>query len=328
MDIEPALQSKVSSTFNARQRTARVTTVLSILESETPPTSTVVENARTVSFDTEPYIGKEQQTEAVFAVPDFKKDLLGGNEFSELSGPPVHELLVEKFSTILSNGSTKEARELLLKKYPAPGNLPLCKAPLLNQEIRQAIPLTAAKRDDYQFTTQKFLRAAISAQTLLLSELLKPEISWDIKDIFEKASDAARLTAIIQHHISLARRSLITPMLTLSAKNALDGSQVDKMLFGEQFLAKLKETAAADKLVKGLARSNVPTTKSSALGTKLMSQQRSLQGNEKPLAKKPQVSRPARALSETEILLEVSLEDLLQELEVRVAGRLRFFISD
>lgn len=100
-----------------------------------------------VSFDAEPHIIEEQQTEVDFAVFDCKKYLLGNNELSELSGPPVHEILVEKFSTLFSNGSTKEARELLVEKYPAPFNLPLCKAPILNQEICQAIPSNAAKRD-------------------------------------------------------------------------------------------------------------------------------------------------------------------------------------
>nr|XP_012215840.1 PREDICTED: uncharacterized protein LOC105668182 [Linepithema humile] len=259
-----------------------------------PPALTVVENARSVSFDTEIHTIAEQQSEADFAVPDFKRDLLGDNELAEVSGPPIHDLLVEKLSTIFSNGFTKETRELLIKKYPPPANLPLCRAPLLNQEIRQVLPLSAAKRDDYQCSTQKLIGAAISAQTLLLLELLKPEISWDTKDIFEKASDAARLTAMIQHHISLTRRSLISPMLTLSAKNALDGSAVDKKLFGEQFLAKMKETASADKLVKGLTRTSVPTTKPLTLNTRQPPQRRSLQGNEKPLARKTQASRPAR----------------------------------
>lgn len=50
-------------------------------------------------------------------------------------------------------------------------------------------------------------------------------------------------------------------MLTISAKNALDVSPIDKQLFGEQYLNRMKDAAAADKLVKSLTTQNTPTTK-------------------------------------------------------------------
>jgi len=61
----------------------------------------------------------------------------------------------------LSNGLSKESREILLKKYRQ--NLHLAKAPVLNSEIRHAIPASASKRDEYQLATQRLIQALIAA---------------------------------------------------------------------------------------------------------------------------------------------------------------------
>ncbi|XP_071653336.1 uncharacterized protein [Temnothorax longispinosus] len=187
-------------------------------------------------------------------VPDFKMDLLGDNNTDTSIGSPVHNLIGEKWSSIFSNGLSKESKETLLKKYPVPQNVLMAKAPTLNTEIRHVIPASAVKRDDYQVATQRVVEALVAALANLVSELLKPEDQWDTKRIFELASDAGRIAAQTQHHISRSRRALIAPMLTFLAKNALDLSPIDKKLFGEQFLAKIKETSEADKLVKTLAK--------------------------------------------------------------------------
>lgn len=201
-------------------------------------------------------------------VPDFKMDLLGDNNTDTSIGSPVHSLIGERWSSIFSNGLSKESREILLKKYPVPQNVQMAKAPTLNTEIRHVIPASAVKRDDYQFVTQRVVEALVAALANLVSELLKPEDQWDTKRIFELASDAGRIAAQTQHHISKSRRALIAPMLTFLAKNALDLSPIDKKLFGEQFLAKIRETSAADKLVKTLTKPASFASKPIQQGTK------------------------------------------------------------
>lgn len=62
------------------------------------------------------------------------------------------------------------------------------------------------------------------------------------KDIFEKASDAVRLTTMIQHRISLTRRFFLSSMLTQKCARRFSCGQ---KVFGEQFLAKIKETTSA-----------------------------------------------------------------------------------
>lgn len=131
------------------------------------------------------------------------------------------------------------------------------------------------------------IEAVITTQVSLMSELLKPEEMWDSKRIFEIASDAGRLTAHVQYHLSRARRALITPMLTASAKNALDTSPIDRQLFGEQYLNKMKDAEAADKLVKSLTKSNTPSTKLNPQNTfKPQLQSRPVQGNSRAFVKK------------------------------------------
>lgn len=180
-----------------------------------------VSAGRSVQFATETVDGNHD-------VADFKMNLMGTNCDNASSGPAVHDLVAKTWSSIFTNGLSKENVEALRKKYPVPQNLLLAKASSLNTEVRQAIPLTSIKRDEYQTVTQGLVGATIAAQAQLMTELLKPEEQWNSKLIFEAASDAGRLISYIQYHMSNTRRSLITPMLTTSARNALDVSPIDK----------------------------------------------------------------------------------------------------
>lgn len=212
---------------------------------------TSAESSRLVTFEPDLVTELEQDVQEI-SVPDFKMEMLGDNVRGELSGPPIQEVVAEKWSPIFTNGLLKEVKDSLLRKYPAPENLPLCRAPKLNIEVRNVVPLASAKRDDYQRSTQTLLQSSISAQAMVMSELLKPEDKWDAKKVFELCSDAARISCLVQHHISRARRALITPMMSVSAKSALESSPIDNQLLGEQFLTKMKETSAPDKLVESL----------------------------------------------------------------------------
>ena len=194
-------------------------------------------------------------------IPDYKKELLGDDARVEILGPPTHELVALKWAPIFKHGLTKEMLDLFTKKYPAPKNLALCQAPILDTKVRRHLPAISIKRDDYQYETQSIIGSSIAAQAVLMSQLLKPEASWDAKRIFESASDAARITSHVQYHMSMTRRSLITPMLSVAAKAALENSPIDRKLFGEEFLPIMKESSAADKLVKSLTASTVSVVK-------------------------------------------------------------------
>lgn len=226
----------------------------------------------------------------------FKRDLMGVELEDSVTGPPVHELIPKTWSSIFTSGLSKETRLALRKKYPVPQNLLLAKAPTLNVEVKRVIPVTSVKRDEYQIVTQGVIEAAIAAQASLMSELLKPEEQWDAKRIFEVASDAGRLMSQVQHHISKTRRALIMPMLTVSARNALDISPIDNQLFGEQYLNKMKDAAAADKLVRSLTTLNTTVAKPNILNRgKNPFPQKSFQGNVKAFASKTTPRRGAKA---------------------------------
>lgn len=222
--------------------------------------------------------------------------MLGVNRDDTVAGPPVHDLITKTWTPIFAKGLSKEIRLALSKKYPVPQNLQLAKAPMLNIEVRHAIPQTSAKRDEYQFATQGMVEAAVAAQAYLMAELLKPEEQWDAKRIFEAASDSGRLLSHVQHHISKARRALIIPMLTPSARYALDSSPIDKQLFGEQYLSKMREAAAADKLVKNLTTFNAPASRASTSTARPQFQPRPpLQGNSRAFVLKPTPRRGTKA---------------------------------
>ncbi|KAL0110711.1 hypothetical protein PUN28_013975 [Cardiocondyla obscurior] len=227
----------------------------------------------------------------------FKMDLKGSNDDNTNFGPAVHDLITKTWSSIFTAGLSKENRDGLRKKYPAPQNLTLAKAPTLNAEVRHSLPQTSIKRDEYQVATQNIIEASIAAQAQLMTELLKPEDQWNFKYIFETASDVGRLTSHVQYHLSRARRALITLMLTISAKNALEASPIDKQLFGKQYLSKIKDASAADKLVRTFLTTYNSATKQKALNAGKSQQQtrNSQQGNAKSFAPKSASRRGAKA---------------------------------
>lgn len=112
----------------------------------------------------------------------FKVDLLGVDpENDSAVGLPVHELFPKTWSSIFTNGFSKDTRLVLRKTYLTPQNLLLAKAPTLNVEVRRTFCVTSVKRDEYQVASQGVVEAAIVAQTYLISELLKPENQWEAK---------------------------------------------------------------------------------------------------------------------------------------------------
>lgn len=259
-------------------------------EATTPASS---EN-RSVTFSAEP-------TDLEHNVSAFKRDLMGVDPEDSVTGPPVHDLIPKTWSSIFTNGLSKETRLALRKKYPVPQNLLLAKAPTLNVEVRRVIPVTSVRRDEYQVVSQGIVEAAIAAQACLMSELLKPEEQWDAKRIFEIASDAGRLTSQVQHHLSKARRALIMPMLTPSARNALDVSPIDTQLFGEQYLHKMKDAAAADKLIRSLTTVNTSVARPHPTSRERAPFQPKplLQGNARAFASRPTLRRGAKAFPQT-----------------------------
>ncbi|RLU18493.1 hypothetical protein DMN91_008850 [Ooceraea biroi] len=268
-------------------------TSTTILQGGEPELPHIPENSSTAPVPVDP----------AHDVDAFKMDLMGTNLDSAATGPSVHDLITKTWSAIIISGLPKETTLALCKKYPVPQNLSFAKAPTLNTEVKQVMPSTSVKRDDYQVITQGMVAAAITAQAHLVSELLKPEEQWDGKRIFEWASDTGRLLSHIQHHVSRNRRALITPMLTPSARNALETSPIDTQLFGEQYLNKMKEATAANKLMKGLT--TLP-----------------------PPASKPVSSRGKGCAATDETPIEVSHEELsIPPLEVGTAGRLARFVD-
>lgn len=67
-------------------------------------------------------------------VPDFKRDLLGDDNIDSTVGPPVHELIAEKWSSIFSTDLSKESKALLLIKIPSSAEFTYGKG--VNTELR------------------------------------------------------------------------------------------------------------------------------------------------------------------------------------------------
>lgn len=186
-------------------------------------------------------------------------NLLGGDPIKEdAKGPSLFIAVAEMWSKILGSGLSKEVKQELINKYPAPENCPLLKAPLLNPEVKSAMNGIAIKKDQFQTYTQGQLAAGIAALGSCLSEMVKQERSLgtekSMAELITLLSDAGKIFTDLHHDISMTRRHFIIPGLNPPIKSIADGGTVDTLLFGVGLAEKLRSAKAVEQSGKDLAK--------------------------------------------------------------------------
>lgn len=161
-------------------------------------------------------------------------DILGKDPEEELpKAMELHLALQKRWSHILIEGLDKESVSELVRKYPAPKNLPSLEPPELNSEISEVISSLSLKRDKYQIQAQSQLRAGISAIGSVLDKILKNN-DFD-KSILQGLTDAGKLLIHTQRTLSLSRRHAVIPQLDRSVRNLALAGKIDTKLFGSDF---------------------------------------------------------------------------------------------
>lgn len=188
----------------------------------------------------------------------------------------LHESLVSRWSSWLTDGLPKEIKDQVGDKYPRKGNL-LLEAPELNEEISATLNETGIKRDQLFTIEQNLAGSALSALGQGITMILKDEVEpLDRLELLEKLADAGKLMAQLHFQVSSARRAFISPMLTKSMKNLLQTTKPGSLLFGEKLTEKIKTAKSMEKIGKDIRASSLSSTSGNNKKTNKPAPRRSL----------------------------------------------------
>jgi hypothetical protein len=168
----------------------------------------------------------------------------------ESPGPPIHSAIKPRWMDILSSGLSDDIKAELVKKYVLPANLPILKPPLLNPEVKAALPSQGLRRDERLMLKQGQLSACIAglgrALTLVLSE--EGEKSGRDLQLIEFLSDSGRLLCNYYHSEMSVRKDLILVNLNKDLRDVLaEGAVENGLLFGDCLEERLKAAKNLEK---------------------------------------------------------------------------------
>ncbi|XP_047022714.1 uncharacterized protein LOC124632772 [Helicoverpa zea] len=203
-------------------------------EPEQPPlenlTSTTVPGS---SLDTQPEMIEETELEEDILL------LLGDAPKTETPrGPAIHKDIASRWQLILANGLAKDSKDNICRDHNAPSNCDLLLTPLLNPEVKAALPEALVKRDAILQNKQKQLGVALSALATLTDMIISNELSR--QKLLKPLSDASRILCDSHYQETRTRRNFIITSINHKLKNTLTEATRDSMLFGENLTEKLK----------------------------------------------------------------------------------------
>ncbi|KAJ8718873.1 hypothetical protein PYW07_016429 [Mythimna separata] len=180
--------------------------------------------------------------------------ILGEDPSSSVKyGPDLHKELSKRLQYIATEGLDKDCRKTAVDKYLVPANCHYIAAPLLNAELKAAIPEVAAKRDKAIVVKQNQMASVISC----LGQVITSQLVSKNNELLPKLMDAARILCDIQHYDSVTRRNFILSALKRDMKEALNNTKIDEYLFGENLSDTIKSAKAVTKSGTELKPDNV-----------------------------------------------------------------------
>ncbi|VEN53223.1 unnamed protein product [Callosobruchus maculatus] len=174
-------------------------------------------------------------------VTDTVLDLFGEDPLNDKNnGADMLPELAKRFNHSLANGFGKEVISKLIAKHLPAANCSGLIPPILNPEIAEAFKNKDKVREDkFLISMQETVAASIMA---LYKET---KLALDANKDVEFLADSTKLMLETFHKISLHRRYLLSPLLNVKYKKLLESQPIDKFLYGEDLLEKLKQTQAS-----------------------------------------------------------------------------------
>lgn len=173
-------------------------------------------------------------------------DILGDDPTQTTEfGKDIHAGLVNRLNHIIINGLENDVRKELCKKHLIPANCPRMVPPILNPEIKVAIPEASLKRDKGIENRQKQLATALAC----LSDVMTTKMQEKDKDsaLIKQLMDVAKLMCDSLHSDSAKRRYFALSSLKKDVNDHLIQTKIDKYLFGETLAETLKTAKAVSK---------------------------------------------------------------------------------
>ncbi|KOB65265.1 Uncharacterized protein OBRU01_22989 [Operophtera brumata] len=170
-----------------------------------------------------------------------------GNDPSAIieHGPDIHKDLASRFQHIAANGLETSQRKELFAKYLIPSNCTRIAAPVLNAEIKAALPENMVKRDKGLEMKQKQLATAISCLASVMTELFTcRQVN---QGLLQKLMDTNRMLCDMQHTDSMTRRNFAMFSVKREMKEHLTNTKIDKSLFGDNLSEALRTAKAVSK---------------------------------------------------------------------------------
>lgn len=160
-------------------------------------------------------------------------------------GPEIHKDLASRFEHIVANGLEASQRKELFAKYLTPSNCTRVAAPILNAEIKAALPENMVKRDKALEMKQKQLATAISClASVMTDQFTSTQIN---QGLLQKLMDTTRMLCDMQHTDSKTRRNFAIFSVKKEMKEHLASTKIDKYLFGDNLSEALKTAKAVTK---------------------------------------------------------------------------------
>ncbi|XP_049696451.2 uncharacterized protein LOC110383737 [Helicoverpa armigera] len=160
-------------------------------------------------------------------------------------GKDIHTGLANRLNYLIVNGLDNDVRKELGKKHLIPANCPRIIPPILNAEIKAALPEVSVKRDKGIENRQKQLGTALAC----LSNIISTKMQEKDKDsaLLKQLMDAAKLMCDTLHSDSVKRRYFALSSLKKDVNEHLAPTKIDKYLFGETLADTLKAAKAVTK---------------------------------------------------------------------------------
>lgn len=173
-------------------------------------------------------------------------DILGDDPTQTTEyGKDIHGGLANRLEHLIVNGLDNDVRKELGKKHLTPANCPRIIPPILNSEIKAALPEASVKRDKGIENRQKQLSTALAC----LSDVITTKMQEKDKDsaLLKQLMDAAKLMCDTLHSDSVKRRYFALSSLKKDINDHLMQTKIDKYLFGETLAETLKTAKAVTK---------------------------------------------------------------------------------
>ncbi|XP_043478313.1 uncharacterized protein LOC122508815 [Leptopilina heterotoma] len=146
----------------------------------------------------------------------------------------------------------KEDKEKLLSLSPKAAKVNFS-APTLNEEISADLHPKVLSRDEYFKEYQNFTGAALSAATILLSDILNDgEVPLVREDILQNLSCITKLLSDLYAQLTMARKTFIIGRYEDRIQKALKKVEPTELLFGDNLKGLIDTAKAITKVSKEL----------------------------------------------------------------------------